>query len=734
MIAEVIVDISSSEVDRIFDYALDESVGAGKGYRVEVPFGKRDIEGYVIGIKEKSLLPSDKVKPVKRRLDDYPVISEEMFAVADYMINKYRLRTADVLRLFIPSQMRGGRVQKLIKQYAELKEEFLNADPIEYTRQSASAQRDVWKFLAENGSTPLSELNRDFSASAVRNLVSRGFISIIDTEVKRIPYEKLALSGKSEHVLSFGQQKVYDEIGNNENETFLLHGVTGSGKTEVYMRCISDALSRGKSAIMLVPEISLTPQVFKLFKARFGDYVAILHSGLSAGERFDEWCRLKTGEALVAVGARSAVFAPISNVGVIIIDEEHDSSYTSEGNPRYKTSDIASFRARYNKCNLIMGSATPSVETYYHAKQGEIKLLEMPERINKRSLPEMCVADMTKEFASGNNSVFSRRLESELIDCVGSGNQAIIFLNRRGYSSYVMCRSCGFVARCDRCDVSLVYHKEENVLKCHYCGNRYQNLDLCPQCKSPHIKQGYVGTQQIAEKLKEMFPQKEILRMDNDTTQNKDAHADILEQFASKKASILVGTQMIAKGHDFPDVTLVGIVDADMSLHFNDYRSFERTFQLITQVSGRAGRDSKPGKVVLQTYSPNHYVYKFAASGDYNGFFEREINLREVTKYPPFATIARILITSEDESVASSVLKEVYDDIMSYVNENKRDFAYAAAMKSPVKRIQSKYRVQFLARIAYNADTALQVIYDVAERHKTAKAACFVEINPNNLS
>ena len=734
MIAGVIVDISSSEVDRVFDYKVSELKDIKRGSRVGVPFGNRVIEGYVVGFKEESDVPDSKLKDIVRLIDDYPVITEEMFELMSFMRKKYRLRIVDVLRLFIPSQMRGGRVKELKKQYVSVRDEFINADIDTFIKPSAKAQRDVYYYLCDVGSASLTEMNENFSASAVRNLITRDILRVDSVEIKRTPYKELKDDVSEPRVLTDEQKNAYDKISASAGDTFLLHGVTGSGKTEVYMRCIADALNAGKSAVMLVPEISLTPQVFRVFKARFGNSVAILHSGLSAGERFDEWRRLISGEASVVIGARSAIFAPVKNVGIIIIDEEHDSSYVSESNPRYQTYDVARFRADYNHCNLIMGSATPSIESYYYASVGKYSLLEMNTRVNKRSLPEIDIVDMSKEYAAGNNGIFSRKLESELHECVDGGNQAIIFLNRRGYSSYVMCRSCGYVAKCERCDVSLVYHKEENVLKCHYCGNRYSMLDVCPACKSPHIKRGYVGTQQVVEKLSQMFPGKEILRMDNDTTQTKDSHALILERFASGKAPLLVGTQMIAKGHDFPDVTLVGIVDADMSLHFNDYRSTERTYQLITQVSGRAGRDTKFGRVVLQTFTPNHYAYKFAVDGNYKGFFEKEINLREITKYPPFAVIVRVLVSSETEDAAFGVLKNIYGDVMDYVTAHRSDFAYAAAMKSPVKKIQSKFRMQLLARVVSGAESALDCIYAAAERYRTAKTTCFVEVNPSNLS
>ncbi|MBO5215740.1 MAG: primosomal protein N' [Clostridia bacterium] len=737
MVAEVIVDISNSEVDKVFDYLIDGSPEIRAGFRVLVPFGKTTVEGYVIKVKECSDYPLEKLKPIHSVLDEYPVISTEMMTLMEYMRERYHLRTVDVLRLFIPSQMRGGRVKELTVKYAYLSPEYRDKDVAQFIRASASAQMDLVCHLQEVDRESVTALNRDFSAAALRNLIARGIVLTEEEESLRTPYKKIEGGENKKITLTPAQQKVVDRLKSDEHEVYLLHGVTGSGKTEVYMHSISAVLERGKSAIMLVPEISLTPQVLRVFRSRFGDNVALLHSGLSAGERFDEWRRLLQGKAKVAIGARSAIFAPLTNLGLIIIDEEHDSSYISETNPRYVTHEVACFRAKYNDCSLVMGSATPSIDSYYYATTGKYKLLELPERVNKRALPEISVVNMCNEVYDGNNGLFSRLLLARLTECMDRNEQAIIFLNRRGYSSYMMCRTCGYVAKCEQCDVSLVYHKEENVLKCHYCGNRYAVLDECPECHSNNIKRGYVGTQQIVEQLSALFPDKKILRMDNDTTQNKDSHAKILGEFAAKKASILVGTQMIAKGHDFPDVTLVGIVDADMSLHFSDFRSNERTFQLITQVAGRAGRDEKLGKVVLQTYSPNHYVYNFAVKNNYKGFYEKEANLREVSKYPPFSRIVRVLVSSESEELASRTLKGIFDEVTEISRQKRENFAYFGAMKSPVKRIQSKFRVQILMRLIGENDEIDDItkeVYCVVDKYTIPKASVFVEINPNNLS
>ena len=728
MYAKVIVDISNDELDRIFDYSVGDLV-LEPGCRVMVPFGVRQIEGYVIDINETADVPPEKIKSVIKRMDDYPVITSEMLSLMRYMCDRYHLRVIDALRLFIPTQMRNGKVKELSKKFVSLNSDIQDVDSL--IRPSALGQKAVIEYVRQKGEVALSELNSTCSASSVRNLIARSVLLVRDETVMRSPYVALPKDNKTV-TLTDDQQAVVNSILSSKNKTFLLHGVTGSGKTEVYMNCIAKVLSQGKSAIMLVPEISLTPQVLASFRARFGARVALLHSGLSAGERFDEWRRLITGEAVVAIGARSAVFAPLKNVGIIIIDEEHDGSYTSESKPRYVTSEIAEFRKKYNGCNIILGSATPSIESYYKAKKGEYELLELKKRVNKRPLPDISIISMCDEVLKGNNGVFSAKLEDELYKCIESGNQAIIFINRRGYSSYVMCKSCGYVAKCEQCDVSLVYHKEENALKCHYCGNRYKMLTACPKCGSEHIKRGFLGTEQVAEKLEQMFPNEVVLRMDNDTTQNKNAHLNILSEFAAKRAKILVGTQMIAKGHDFPDVTLVGIVDADMSLHFNDYRSVERTYQLITQVSGRAGRDKKPGKVVLQTYSPHHYAYRFATTGDYKLFFNKECNLRGVTMFPPFTKIVRVLVSGENETEVRDAVFGAYERIKELASGDNR-FVFLSCMWAPMKFIKNQKRAQILMRILPEFDR-ISEIYRIADGIKTNRVNVVVEINPNDLS
>ncbi|MBP5466289.1 MAG: primosomal protein N', partial [Clostridia bacterium] len=607
MFAEVIVDISHSEADKIFEYSTADC-GIVPGSRVLVPFGRKTVEGIVISVKSECEFDESKIKPVISLLEDVPAFTRETLALSDYVVKTCYVSRALAFRLFLPAEMRKGRVREQFVKYAALAED-VDADELSASlRKSAKRQKDLIAFLRENGKTPITELNAEFGG-AVKALAEKNALKITALKRFRSPYGDLG--GNAGKVrLTEKQRQAVDSVVSSDKLTTLLFGITGSGKTEVYLELIEKTLNQGKTAIMLVPEISLTPQMLMKLRARFGENAAILHSGLSAGERYDEWWRLRTGEARIAIGARSAIFAPVENLGLIIIDEEHDGSYTSESAPRYATADVAKFRSEFNGAKLVLGSATPSVESYLAAKSGEYNLFELPDRINKKPLPEIEIADMRKEVRRGNNSPFSSVLKAELSDCLKKGNQAIIFLNQRGYSKTVVCTECGHVQKCASCDVSLTYHKEDDSLLCHYCGAKYKMISACTECGSPYLKYGGFGTEKVVADLKALFPSAKILRMDRDTTQTKEGHFKILNQFAQRNADILVGTQMIAKGHDFPFVTLVGILDADMSLHFSDFRSAERTFQLITQVAGRSGRADEAGKVVLQTYQPENHVLR----------------------------------------------------------------------------------------------------------------------------
>ena len=720
MVAEVIVDIIHSEVDKIFEYTAIEGVKAG--CRVKVPFGGRLVDGYVMRLKEQSEFDVSKLKSIDSVVDE--ALTEECLSLVGAIAARYHCPKALVLRLFLPSEMRKGAVRELYKKIAVLVQLDAQVPP------RAKAQAAALSYMQKERRAPFTDLCDAFGRGAVTALVERGIFLIEKERVQRKPYR--SVEGKEqERILTPAQSEAVEGILRSEKTVQLLHGVTGSGKTEIYLTLIAKTLQEGKSAIFLVPEISLTPQMFSQLRARFGGAAAILHSGLSAGEKFDEWWRLRTGEAKIAVGARSAVFAPLQNIGVIIMDEEHDGSYVSETNPRYNAAEIAALRAEYNGCKLVLGSATPSVETYLKAEEGEYNLLKLPQRINQKPLPEVLIADMRREVRRGNNSPFSAVLRDELEDCLAKGNQAILFLNRRGFAQSVVCRECGAVVKCENCDVSLTYHSEENCLKCHYCGASYRMLSACPSCGSVLLSYTGTGTQKVVGELKKLFPAARILRMDVDTTSGKEGHFKILQQFSRHEADILVGTQMIAKGHDFPSVTLVGILDGDMSLHFSDYRSGERTYQLITQVAGRSGRAQEKGKVVLQTYDPNNYILRFAINYDYAGFFKHEIALRKATAFPPFAKIVRVMVTGEDEQKSIETLKQVYFSLKELFDAHTEKFLFFNKMKSPVKRIQNKFRYQVLMRLA--DESLLPQIYERSLFYKTRDVLVYVEENPANL-
>ena len=729
MIAKVIVDVAHSEVDKVFDYISVD--GVNEGDRVLVPFGRQTIEGFVVGFSSASDLPYEKLKAIVKRLDDFSALSEETLKLAEFLRDTYHVPFALALRQFIPSELRGGKVKEktvLIVTLSDIPIEEM----ISSLKKSATAQIGIIETLAKTKRTGYTELSEKFGSSAIRTLEKRGFLTVTEEKSGRTPYTSLENSAKDVKLTPEQARAVYG-IENTDKRTSLLFGVTGSGKTEVYLKLISDTLKKGKTAIMLVPEISLTPQMLRQLRARFQGEVSILHSKLSAGEKFDEWLRLKRGEAKIAIGARSAIFAPLDNLGLIVIDEEHDGSYEAENSPRYKTIEVAEERARLSGAKIVLGSATPSVESYDKAIGGEYYLAEMKTRINGKNLPEFIVADMRQEIRRGNESIFSSDLKSEIDDCLKQGNQAIIFFNRRGYSRQVICRDCGNVIRCENCDVALNYHKDQGVLKCHFCNATYKMPSACPECGSINLSYNGIGTQKVVDEIKRLFPSARLLRMDNDTTSGREGHFKILKDFAEKKADILVGTQMVAKGHDFPAVTLVGILDADMSLYFSDYRSGERTYQLITQVAGRSGRADKKGKVVLQTYNPDNEVLRFAINYDYVGFFEREKAVRKSTNFPPYSLVLRIMVEADDDKNAMEGLKEVYFRVKEVYERERDKFTFFNKMKCPVKRIKNKYRYEILMRIPPDDKRLKDEIYNLALKDKRQGVLTYVEENPSNL-
>ncbi len=600
----------------------------------------------------------------------------------------------------------------------------------------APGQAAVLLALSEYGEMSVPDIIA--AASTTRNSVESLYVKQLicykEVEVLRNPLEGKVFIPPEALVLSQKQEEAANKISEKKAGTFLLHGVTGSGKTEVYMKIVSSVLKEGKQAILLVPEIALTPQMTDRFFKRFGETVAVLHSGLSLGERLDEWRRIHRREANVIIGARSAIFAPCEKIGVIIIDEEHEQSYKSETSPRYHARDIAVFLSQKHQCPLVLGSATPSIESYYKAKTGAYTLIELSERYNKKSLPEVYITDMREELREGNKTVLSRMLASEMNKNLKSGEQTILFLNRRGYSTFVSCRDCGFVFTCPSCSVSLTYHKNSDSLVCHYCGHSEKIRTVCPVCQSNKVRDFGKGTQKAQEQIEEIFPLATTLRMDADTTSGKRGHEKLLDKFSVEKTDILLGTQMVTKGLDFENVTLVGVLSADASLNIDDFRAQERTFNLITQVCGRAGRGDKPGRAVIQTYEPENPTLILAAKQDYKAFYEEEIEYRRAFFYPPFCDIVTLTVSSTDEKEAENAIAKAFMKLK--VALRNEDCVFYAPAPAPLKKIQGRYRFRMWMKCSLDTlliETLREIIHDKSTSSKS-DLSVIADINPLSMA
>ncbi|MBR0426372.1 MAG: primosomal protein N' [Clostridia bacterium] len=745
MYAEIVVDINHSAVDRFFTYRIPEALPVRVGHHVFVPFGMGDRlkEGFVISLKETTDLNPALIKDVARIIEPYPVLLEEQIRLARWMHTAYHCLFIDALACMIPAQLRGQRVREKTVMTVSVRE-GINVEEQIAIRKRAPVQQAVLRIVADAKEIPKNEVGKLLpgAASAIRALLEKGVLTEGTAGVFRAP--DTPVLSEVEHELTPAQKRAIETIAqarsHSERNIVLLHGVTGSGKTEVYLRAIRDCIAEGKQAIVLVPEISLTPQTVGRFRGRFGDRIAVLHSHLSAGERFDEWRRIRLGMADIAIGARSAVFAPMERLGLIIIDEEHESSYQSEKMPQYSAIDIAAQRIKDTQGALVLGSATPQLITYYRALSGRYALCTLPDRVAGRPLPEVEVINMRDEFLLGNNSIFSDRLVELLAETFAKGQQAMLFINRRGYSTFVSCRSCGYVLKCDNCDISLTYHKSEGRARCHYCGATKPLPSVCPNCKKPFLKQFGLGTEQVEEALHKLFPAVRSLRMDTDTMRTKDAYNRILSAFSAGHAQVLIGTQMIAKGHDFPNVTLVGVVAADTTLNLPDYRAPERTFQLLTQVAGRAGRDELPGRVVLQTYVPQHPVIQFARTQNYPAFYQYEIAERKKMLYPPFSLFLRVVFSDpKEETVAKAALgyaKQLETVLRSALGpDGKNVILLLVADEAPIARISGQVRYQLLIKLlrTKRLPDAIRTIYAFHASQDFACASAQLEINPQEL-
>ena len=736
--AQVIVDLSAEAVDRRFTYLIPEGMALTPGMLVRVPFGPRSLSGFVVRLCDETEVPPEKLRSITALEREEPVVLPELMALSDWMHVRYLCNLVDALRLMIPAELRGGRVREKTRRYARLllEGEALQAYIDGHPR--ATRQLEVIGQLKER---PVETAGLD--SAALKALEKNGVVELSSFEQRRVPRALSHEERTTDPELMPGQAKAVETLtaALSTGGRFLLHGVTGSGKTEVYIRTIRRALQMGRTAIVLVPEIALTPQMVSWLHGRFGADAAVLHSALSAGERFDEWRRIRDGEAKVVIGARSAIFAPLQNIGCIIVDEEHESSYQSDARPRYDAREIAWRRAETHGAVLVLGSATPSISTYMRTEHGvkrenRLELIELRQRVKNRPLPEVELVDLRNEFDRGNLSIFSEKLAREMQSCLDTGHQAMLFINRRGHSTFVSCRKCGYVVKCAQCDVSMTYHQSGELLKCHYCGSTQPPPKVCPSCQSPYIKYFGAGTQKVEAEVKRLFPRAKVLRMDNDTTQRKDAHQQILDAFRRGDANVLVGTQMIAKGLDFPKVTLVGVVAADMTLHLPDYRSVERTFQLITQVAGRAGRSDEPGRVIVQTYDPEHYGITCAARQDYRAFYTRETASRRVALYPPYAVISRIVFTSKTIEAARDAAVSAEKALNQYVDSAgmKNDILQIRAAEAPIGLLRGEHRWQLYVKVLYKADVPaitaqMRDIADAAPEGVRGE----LEVNPVNM-
>lgn len=723
MVCECLVELEHVFIDKTFTYKISkEQLPLLKvGMRVVVPFGKQTLEGFVLKIYEnKDVSLENKLKEIISIVDTYPILNEELLTLGKYISKTTLCSLMTSYQAMLPKALKAKKKVNMTPKYDTYI--CINYGMYNNDIKFNASQEKILELLKENKKVKKEVLNK-ISVSSVNTLLKKNIL----LEEKEENYRhNLINEEKIKFNLNEEQQKVYKEIFNsiNTNETFLLYGVTGSGKTNVYMKVIEDVIKNNKTAILLVPEISLTPQIIKRFTSYFSN-IAVLHSGLSDGEKYDEWRKINEGKVNIVIGARSAIFAPLKNIGVIIIDEEHSQTYKQENNPRYNAIDIAKERCKYHNCPLILGSATPSLESFARAKKNVYKLLELKNRYNNNTMPKVDIIDMNKEFKKASG-YFSNTLIDQIKETLERKEQVILFLNRRGYSSFLTCSSCGYVEKCPNCDISLTYHKSSNMLRCHYCGYATKRKKLCPKCQEEFKDYG-IGTEKVEEELKSLIKDAKIIRMDVDTTTTKNAHAKIINSFLEEKYNILVGTQMIAKGLDFPNVTLVGVLNADIGLNFPDFRSSETTFSLLNQVLGRSGRGNKEGKVLIQTFNPEHYAIAYTKNHDYLGFYNEEMKIRKILKYPPYYYICSIKIISKDYNLAS---KSSYD-VVNYLKQNIKNEIILGPSVCNVFKLNNNYRFQIIIKYK-DVNNILEYLTNI-EHHYFNKKDIKVEIDFNPL-
>lgn len=738
MVAEVIIDSSISKLNRIFDYEIPANLNIKVGSRVFVPFGnKKELEeGIVVNIKQNS---EYKIKEIAGLQEEQ--IGDEYIELAKWMGHRYFCNVADCLKLMLPPGRTSKNLNSRIKEkkvntisLAKSKDEI--KEIIESNSIKSEKQKRVLNFMLDNDNTTLQDINlfTDATSSVVNALVKKGLILKNEVSIDRNPLANENIERTSKFKLTDEQNYAIGQI--KDSGEYLLYGVTGSGKTEIYLQLIEKNLLLGKSSIMLVPEISLTPQTVNRFIARFGsEKIAVLHSKLSTGERFDEWNRIKNGKAKIIIGARSAIFAPAQDLGIIIIDEEHDESYSSEMSPRYNTIEVAEYLSRKMEIPLVLGSATPDMRSFYKAKSGKIKLLTLSKRANNSQLPDVKIVDMRLELANGNKSMISESLSEAIKKNIENKHQTILFLNRRGFSTFIMCRDCGYTVKCKRCNIALTYHKEDNKLKCHYCGYEQKIVTECPECHSKNIKYFGAGTQKLEDEIKKCFPEATTIRMDIDSVSKKNSHEEIIEKFKNENIDILIGTQMVVKGHHFPNVTLVGVITADSNLNMGDFRASEKTFQTLTQVAGRAGRGSEKGNVIIQTYNPDNYAIEYAKTQNFDLFYNTEIGIRKELKYPPFCDIIVINMSSKNKIELQREIKKVHAFLKEKIINEKFGVLLYSPVTCPIDKIKDRYRMRILIKCLYDEkmNKLMNETNDYFYKQKANNCRLNIELNPNNM-
>ena len=753
MYAKIIIDSNSRFLDRSFTYKVPDNLCSKitTGVRGIVPFGKgnKTVVGFVYELSE-NIKTTYTLKEIIEIIDDRKLISDELMDLAFFMSKRYISPINDALKQVMPPTSikdinifyenisnEGGEFleylskkrniseikekfpdyknkidyyleKNLIKQSFDIKstqkiayEEYASLTPnvtIEL-KKNARKQIEIVEYIRTNGVVPIRKLLADTSSNkkSLNTLVDKNIVKITKKEKNKEII--LNVDEYNKFILTDEQEKAFNAISNNPEGNFLLYGVTGSGKTEIFLQIVEKIINEGKEAIILVPEISLTPQTIERFKGRFKDKIAIMHSRLTPKEKFNQWRMIKNGEVKIVIGARSAIFAPFTKLGIIIIDEEHDSSYISSMDPKYHTAEIAEKRAKYHSCNLILASATPSISSMDKAIKGKLKLIKLENRIN-RNMPEIELVDMKKELRASNYSMISRKLYKEIEENISNNEQTILFLNKVGHDSFTFCRSCGYVVKCEACDVAMTYHKNIDRLVCHYCGRTKKQPKVCPICHSKKIKEFGAGTEKLEEEIIKMFPMARVMRMDSMTATKKERYHQMYEGMKNNTIDILLGTQMIAKGLDFKNVSLVGIISADLSLNVGDFKANETTFQLLTQVSGRAGRDKLKGRVVIQSYRPENFVIQAAKANNYGAFFEQELQIRESFNYPPFKNLLTIKIINENRANTIDISKQFYSDLASEIVN--KDIEIIGPNPCKILRINNKFRYNILIKVGDN--------------------------------